>query len=468
MLDPAVIDDTAILHAIPFPALLMTPELEIIDANAGFSDAVMRPRDRLLGKALFEEFPEGAEGASLEPAIRRSVARALETGQADIVEAGRHDIEGPDGTYVVRYWRLRHTVVRPGSDNAKVLQIVEDVTDQSADKAMQLVRERIASEGANLAFWDIDLETGTLLRSAAVDSMHGFAEGEAGDSVVPFFERIHPDDRERCEGTIWNAARADPSRLNLQYRIVLPGGTQRWLMTQAEIIKDINGTGNHLAGIVVDVTDAHRSEEDLRAAVDAYRTLLNEVNHRVKNSLQMVASILNLESNRSEGAAREKLIAAGARVGAIATIHSGLYLDDDVTSIEIERQIVALCRHLANSADCARRGIDIAVEVLPIRLPPDRAIGLSLVVNELVTNSLRHGFGPEGSGRIEVALRALDPGQLELTVCDNGAGAAPEGPDLQGLGLRLIRMAAEQFGGRVEQHPRAEGWATSLTFPREA
>ncbi|KAF0675109.1 sensor histidine kinase [Profundibacterium mesophilum] len=466
MTEPVHPDDNAVLHALPFPALMMTTELRIIDVNLPFRQTVMREHDTLEGVGLFDAFPARTRDVSIEGEVRASVARALRAGAVDRLPPGRHDITLPDGSFTTRYWRLSHSCVARQGAAPVILQIVEDVTEQHVGEALQAARERVASKGANVAFWDVDLTDGTLLRSPAVDAMHGFAEGEAGVDIASFLERIHPDDRQCCESVITGGAQAHFGEIDLQYRVILPEGAQRWLLMQGEVIQGPNGRA-HVIGMVIDVTKAHRNEEELRTALAAYRTLLNEVNHRVKNSLQMVASILNLESNRAGGPARAQLAAASARVGAIATIHAGLYLDDDVTRVEIERQITNLCRHLSQMADCARRGIEISVKVIPIRLAPDRAISLALVINELVSNALQHGFEAPGGGRVEVILNRSDDGSgFTLTVQDDGAGSAgTHGP--AGLGGRLVRMAAEQFGGTISIPHRERGWATMIQFPAE-
>lgn len=105
----------------------------------------------------------------------------------------------------------------------------------------------------------------------------------------------------------------------------------------------------------------------MEAALTNQKMLLDEVNHRVKNSLQMVASLLSLESGRASPETREKLLSASTRVNAIATIHASLYQDGDVTSVAVDQQMRDLCDHVAASSSCDVRGISIDFDVTPVR-----------------------------------------------------------------------------------------------------
>lgn len=470
MLDAPILSGRAILHAIPVPAIIMSTDLLIIDVNAPFEEAVARRRATLLDRPLFDEFPPRPDTPNLEATIRASVARAVDTRQTDALEPGRHDIVMPDGGFETRYWRLSHSPVTENGEVTCILQLVEDVTAEVTQQLLLEARERTAAEGASLSFWDLNLVTGKLIRSAGVDSMHGFAPDEAGDEIEPFFERVHPEDRERVRMELFSAAERGPGPTILEHRLLLPDGSVRWISARGEILLGpVNGEP-HLVGMVVDITEFCESEERLKTALANQKMLLDEVNHRVKNSLQMVASLLSLESGRASPETREKLLSASTRVNAIATIHASLYQDGDVTSVAVDQQLRDLCDHVAASSGCDVRGISIDLDVTPIRLCPNKAISLSIIVNELITNALKHAFHGREEGRVNVRLaREAEAGELVLRIADDGTGLseAVEGQASRGSGLgqRLIQMSARQIGGRIEQPCSSEGWCIILRFP---
>ncbi len=472
MFDTTAKSRKAILHAIPLPAIIMTSDLQIVDVNEPFASVVARDPASLMGRPLFDEFPSPPDSPNLEAAIRASVKRAVASGKTDALAPGRHDIVIPGIGYETRYWRLSHSPILEDDRADRILQLVEDVTAEVASEKLRAARERTASEGAALSFWDLNLVTGELVRSPAVDRMHGFEPGEAGDNVEAFLERVHPDDRERARASAFSAAETGPGPTSLEHRLLLPDGQVRWISARGEIVIGPLNDEPHLVGIVVDVTEFREQETELRNALASQKLLLDEMNHRVKNSLQMVASLLNLESARASAETREKLLSAGARVTAIATIHASLYQDGDVTSVAVDSQLRELCEHLVASTGCDVRGIRIELDVAPLRLGPDKAISVSIIVNELVTNALKHAFHGREQGVIEVRLTRDGMGGVTLSVRDDGIG--PQGTAERGaqrssgLGERLIQMSARKLGGRVEQARDKDGWETTVFLPAES
>ena len=210
-------------------------------------------------------------------------------------------------------------------------------------------------------------------------------------------------------------------------------------------------------------------EAELREALGVRDLLIQEVNHRVKNSLQLVTSVLNLEAGRSAGPeARARLAAAAGRVRAIAAVHASLYRSGDVRRVEAAEQLRELCAQLAEQAGADERGVAIELRAEPLHVPTETAVTLSLLVNELVTNALKHAFGEGEGGTVAVTLARLPDGAVELAVADDGRGGARGGADeassASGLGSRLVEAFARQLGGAPEVSRGAQGWRTRLRF----
>jgi two-component sensor histidine kinase/CheY-like chemotaxis protein len=209
-----------------------------------------------------------------------------------------------------------------------------------------------------------------------------------------------------------------------------------------------------------------RSEAQLRRTLAERELLLREVNHRVKNSLQLVLSMLSLQSAEfRESSARELFAKAIARVTAIASIHERLYQDNDPLTLDMQAYLNGLCAELERAGIGDERQAQLTSEVESIRLPTENGVSLALIVNELVMNSLKHGRPVQRPAVINVRLRRHDADQARLTVADNGPGMGAKANPPKGLGTRLISMLVRQLNGHLNIEDSADGLATHVTFP---
>src|SRR5688572_12749486 len=153
----------------------------------------------------------------------------------------------------------------------------------------------------------------------------------------------------------------------------------------------------------------HKSEAQLRQALAERELLLREVNHRVKNSLQLVLSMLSLQGNEfREAGAKELFAKAIARVTAIASIHERLYQDTDPLTIDVQTYLSGLCTELARAGIGDERHADLRTDIEPLRLPTEHGVSLALIVNELVMNALKHGRPSDRPAIINVSLRRVE------------------------------------------------------------
>lgn len=219
---------------------------------------------------------------------------------------------------------------------------------------------------------------------------------------------------------------------------------------------------------IVDITERQRAQQKLESALQEKTVLLNEVHHRVKNNLQVVSSLLNLQATHtSDPRLRAILAESQNRVRAMALTHQLLYERKDYSRIDLGEYLERLAQLLLSSyrEDSAHISLRRALPAAPLFLDLERAIPCGLVVTELVTNAFKHAFPAGRTGEVRVELHAVGD-ELELVVADNGAGL-PEGFDLanvKSLGLQLVPLLADQLGGRftVEDGPGAR---FSLRFP---
>jgi two-component sensor histidine kinase len=224
-------------------------------------------------------------------------------------------------------------------------------------------------------------------------------------------------------------------------------------------VRDPAGRIHHWVGTCTNTEERHQAEARLREALAAQERLLREAEHRIKNSLQLVAALLRLQSGRiPEPAAREALEAATVRVQAVAEAHRALQMSPDLRSV----QLIDMLRELAAGASVQHPGTDIRTGAPDgLALDAERAIPLALILSELVADALRHER-PEGAAH-PVRLEAqLEAGRLAVSVVDGGT-VLPEGGSASRLGEAVIRALARQIGAEL-QSESAAGTGTRVTL----
>jgi two-component sensor histidine kinase len=214
----------------------------------------------------------------------------------------------------------------------------------------------------------------------------------------------------------------------------------------------------------------HRSESALRRALAERELLLKEVNHRVKNSLQLVLSMLSLQGHGfKDPATRELFTKAISRVTAIAAIHERLYQDADPLTVEMHTYLTGLCAELVRASGMEEHAQSrLQIEVEEMRLPTEHGVAVALVVNELVMNALKHAQPTSGPAVIDVRLVRHGGGLARLTVSDNGETPEQSSNEVAGLGTQLIRMLARQLNGTVSIERAAGTYAVHVTFPLQS
>jgi two-component sensor histidine kinase len=214
------------------------------------------------------------------------------------------------------------------------------------------------------------------------------------------------------------------------------------------------------------------AEAEVRLARDRFETLaeeravlLQEVNHRVGNSLQLIAAMLQMQSQANPGEeVKTALLDAATRVMAVAQVHRRLYTSEDVKTVAIDQYLDALIEDLRNSTEGdAFAQLSLAAD--PLETDPDRAVAIGVIVNELVINAFKYAY-PSGKGPIRVGLRARDAGgNAVISVEDDGVGfggAAPIGST--GLGQRIVKAMADKLGARISHDSLHRGTRIEIAF----
>jgi PAS domain S-box-containing protein len=216
-----------------------------------------------------------------------------------------------------------------------------------------------------------------------------------------------------------------------------------------------------------DITELRRHEEQVDAALREKEMLLKELYHRVKNNLQVIASLINLQQrDLANETARHALQETTERVRAMALVHEKFYQSRNLSSIALDGYIADLCRQLGTAAGAEQHGILLHTETVALEIELESAIPLGLLLNELISNSLKHAFPNGRGGHILVRLQVLNDTTARLEVADDGIGL-PGGKmptSSSSLGLKLVAALAKQLDGFFALESQ-RGTVASLTFP---
>jgi len=210
-------------------------------------------------------------------------------------------------------------------------------------------------------------------------------------------------------------------------------------------------------------------ERELKRSVQEKEALLQEVHHRVKNNLQIISSLLNLRSESSKDPeALQMLRESQDRVRSMALIHEKLYQSQDLKEVEFGSYLRDLTNHLTHSYGTESAGIRLTTRADDVSLSIDKAVPCGLIINELVSNALKHAFPDGREGEITIALRLGSDQHLTLSVADDGVGL-PADPGLdtpETLGLQLIQVLTDQMDGTVNvSSSEGKGVEVSIVFP---
>jgi two-component sensor histidine kinase/ABC-type amino acid transport substrate-binding protein len=247
----------------------------------------------------------------------------------------------------------------------------------------------------------------------------------------------------------------DGASIDIHFKLsIMPGYEQSW--------------GRVLVSLM-DLSERKKAEEALVQSLAEKELLLREVHHRVKNNLQVICSLINLQMSAGARSAADKrlLVDIEARVRAMSLVHETLYRSDDFSSVNFSSYVGELCDHLLDAYSVDRSKVRLRIDIADLNLPLEKAIPCGLIVNELVVNALKHAFPDGRTGTIEVTLSSSAEGLATLVVSDDGAGKAESGGEAGStIGMNLVRTLARQLDGSFEASPGSgPGMTVRVAFP---
>lgn len=230
------------------------------------------------------------------------------------------------------------------------------------------------------------------------------------------------------------------------------------------------GGEEYNCAFVREITERKRAEEQIKASLQEKEVLLKEIHHRVKNNLQIIYSLLDLQASQTDHPnARNALKDSQSRIRSMALIHERLYRSENLAQIDFAAYLDGLVSSLFHSYVMRTGTVGLRIDVSPLLLSIDKAVPCGLIVNELVTNALRHGFPDGHSGAMGVQMRPLDNRRILLRIWDTGIGF-PVGLDFRqttSLGLMIVNTLVGQLRGSIDLH-RENGTEFRIVFTDDA
>jgi PAS domain S-box-containing protein len=367
--------------------------------------------------------------------------------------------------YVVKDTDVNYlkTVARSIEQAIEKRSLVEE--KQKAENELWLSREnyRYIVEHANEGIWSIDSEGRTTFANTQMAEMLGTT---VTDMTGRLFYDFMDDEWRVTAGNLMDRRREGAQERH-DFKFRRSDGSPLWAIVSAVPRVERDGSVTGVFAFVADITDRKIMEERLLTSLKEKDALLREVHHRVRNNLAVIISLLGLQSQHlSHKSAEEALSDVRDRIHSMALAFDMVYRSDDLADVRMDDYLRNLVEHRVTSLP-GRMGLpDVSVRADDICLGLETAVIAGFIVNELVTNSVRHAFAEQPDPTIEVSLVKCGEDRYELRVADNGAGM-PENISLNDpatLGLQLVELLTTQLSGSLTQDLSHQGTAVIVTF----
>lgn len=422
----------------------------ILEANPAFSAMTALQKGEMAGRPL----------ADILPSLSKRWIPLLKEAQDDGEARQMEGYSGEMGRHI-------EAVLYP-ADFGSCACMVRDVTEQKE------ARESLAAQGQFLGSLVENMPMGVFARDLSVGGVYVVWNSKISEIFgISVEDVLYQTVSDVFDQTVAERALSEDGRVLLR-------GKPEVFEYERGYIKDTLAKGKHLRvvrvpvidedgnpsillGMVEDITDLVVAKEELENSVKDKDILIQEVHHRVKNNLQIMASLMSLQaSSEDDPKLADALRESQSRVIAMAQVHELLYKNEEFSTLPVSGYMEELVDGLVSTYSLDR-DIDIHVQTDDTRFTVDKAVPCGLIVNELVTNALKHAFVGRSSGNIWVSVKTDGPVILEVK--DDGCGS--EGPvSADGLGMTIVRGLVKQLGGTMEVL-KSHGLLFRISFPQK-
>lgn len=338
--------------------------------------------------------------------------------------------------------------------NRALEEVIEHSKRKMAEEALINSHRQLleAQKIGHIGSWELDINSNKLRCSAEFYNIMGTDPSKLKNGYNTILELIHPEDRPMVEKSIQNAIKSHESFSN-DYRLLKPDGSTRILSSKGQVINESSETHPRLVVTEQDITEQKVAEEKIRSSLKEKEMLLAEIHHRVKNNLQVISSLLRLQSRFIEDQASLDIFKETQnRVRSIAILHEKLYQSEDLAKIKIDEYVRLLAEDLLYFYEFDNSKVKMNIDVEEVYLNIETAIPCGLIIDELVSNSLKYAFKPNENGKITINLHSNEHGRLTLVVADDGIGipdnVQPENSET--FGMQLIKHLSNQLKAELE------------------
>ena len=340
----------------------------------------------------------------------------------------------------------------PASGRIELEGFVEDITERKrAEDELRMANLVVENSPVVLFRWKAEQGRPVEYVSGNVRQF-GYLPEELLTGTVLFSSIVHPDDLETINAEVLTLSSQGADTFRQEYRILHGDGGVRWVEDRTMVERDGRGTVTHYQGIVMDITERKRAEEQVRSSLAEKEILLKEIHHRVKNNLQIISTLLDLQSGSiADERSRKFFRESQGRIRSMALVHEKLYQTRDFSQIDFQGYIESLTKYLFQTYVTDPGQVVLSVDAGAIALAIDDAIPCGLIINELVSNALKHAFPQGRHGEIKVGFQPEDQGWIVLTIADTGIGLSPDldFSATETLGLQIVNTLARQLRGSV-------------------
>ena len=373
-----------------------------------------------------------------------------------------------DGSYI---WLKDIVSVIEYNGAPKLLRgLLVDITEK-IEREQQLNRtvERyeIVSKATSDTIWDFDLSDDKMLFNNNIHTMFGYKPEEVSGVASWWRDKIHPDDQLHVSQKLRNAIAFRKERFQMEYRFRCADGRYKNIYDRAFLIKDHKGEPVRMIGAMQDITDQKEQEEKILSSLKEKETLLAEIHHRVKNNLAVVSSLMELQSMNSENnELQSQLMSSVLRIKSMATVHEQLYQSNSFSKLQFSKGLKQLIQSVIETLQTNTK-IDLEFVLDNVELSINQGIPCSLLMNEIVTNILKHGFGNRKTGQISVELRQTGD-MIMVEVKDDGCGLPDDFgvSESSSMGIQLIELLTQQLKGEKNFHSDKSGTTFTLRFSK--
>lgn len=380
-----------------------------------------------------------------------------------------------------------------GKFNGAICTVIDQTSRKKAEEALSKSETfyRTVFENTGTATIIVGENTIITMANKRSEALSGYSVDEI-ENNLSWMDFVHPDDLEKMK--LYHNLRRDPENLHLgnnrkdlgdqgenmaseeqvknisnnehekylpseepgppipseyEFCLLNKNGEEKQIMLSASVIP---GTTDRVISLL-DITQRKNAENEVKRSLDEKELLLREIHHRVKNNMQIISSLLNLQRSYIKDAEADNILQESqGRVKSMALVHEKLYQTDDLARINVAEYIRSLSMNLFHSYT-VKPGINLTLDVGEVYFNIDTAVPLGLIINELVSNSLKYAFSDKDEGEIHISLKKTeDSGIYHLKVRDNGNGF-PSNVDINNtnsLGLKLVNTLVNQLDGEME------------------